>query len=187
MPHGPKGGLCHIRPPCPHVLAGTLPWVAMCLAHIVLVPHLSLLGSSLQLLWGFYLPNGEKHKHHRREIKSGSLTLVSWITMWMRCPLTVRIWRVSAVAERSKLYILHPGAPTGKAVMFAAGWGLGGLTLTRRPVLNLLMLLLISALAAVVGWTPLGWCLPSKPQSTSGTGKKLQRNRRECHALKLGC
>lgn len=101
----------------------------------------------------------------------------------MRFPLTVRIWGASAVAGRSKLYIPHPGAPIGKAVMFAAGWVLCGLALTRRPVLNLLLLLLISPLGT---WADTPKLVP-KSKSTPSVGKKLQRKRRECWVLKLGC
>lgn len=78
--------------------------------------------------------------------------------MWMRFPLTVRIWGTSAVAGRSELHTPHPGAATGKAVMFAAAWVLGGLALTRRSVLNLLLPLLISPLGSALGQTPPGWC-----------------------------
>lgn len=146
----------------------------MCLPYIVLVPHLPLPGSSLQLLCGFYLL--KRGKHHQKEIESGSLALVSRITMWMRSPLILRIWGTSVVAERSKLYIPHPGAPNGKIEVFAAGWVLGGLTLTRRPVLH--HLLLISALGPAFEWSPPGWCLPDRPQSTPGTGRNLQRNKK---------
>lgn len=88
--------------------------------------------------------------------------------MWMRFPLTVRVWGASAVAGRSKLYIPHPGAPTGKAVMFAAGWVLGGLALTRRPVLNLLLLLCHWAL----GQTPPNWCL--NPNQLQAWGRSFR-------------
>lgn len=102
------------------------------------------------------------------EIKGRRLTLVSQITMWMKSSFTVSIWGASAVAGRSKLYIRHPRAPTGKAVMFAAGWVLDGLTLSRRIVLNLLVLLLVSALGAAVGWTAPDWCPPIKPHLPLG-------------------
>lgn len=77
-------------------------------ACIALAPHFPS-GSPLQPLQGFHLSNGEEEKHHHGEIKSGSLTLMSWITMRARFPLTVRIWGAWAGAESSELYIPHPG------------------------------------------------------------------------------
>ena len=131
-----------------------LPTVFLFLPYHHLAPLASCSGVSISSMPRMRNITGEKWK-------AGSWLWCVEPPCGQRSHLTVRIWGASAVAERLKLYIAHPVAPPGKSVMIAAVWVLGGLTLTRRPVLNLLMLLLISALGGVVRGTPPGCCLPN--------------------------